>query len=236
MQLFKRTKKDAALVRYEAPTDADPSLPAIAVTGREVVLHRPELVLNLTTGETVAGVDQQLACNYLVAALGLLTQEQHQGATVEFVSNKGRFATAEFTLPSWGVSLEVTQPIGVVDDRVAKIFTVYRKALAEKAKELHKGTQNYGMANGTLMDVLQKWQGLRELDFPVLNDAEFIYCKTAFLNAITLNALVPVPVGDTAQMITPEAKPAMNTCASCGAEQPITDKFCRHCGASLTTA
>jgi len=170
-----------------------------------------------------------------VAALGLLTQEQHQGATVDFVGHKGRFATAKFTLPDWGVSLEVTQPINVVDDKVARIFNTYRKALATKAKELHKGTQSYGEANATLMSALQQWQGLREMDVAVVNDAEFIYVKTALMNAITLNGLVPVPAGDTAQMI-PGKGAQVKVCPQCHKENTISANFCTNCGAALASA
>jgi hypothetical protein len=57
------------------------------------------------------------------------------------------------------------------------------------------------------MNALQKWTGLREGPVPQVNDAEYLYVKTALMKAVTLNALVPVPVaGQAAKMLTPEAK------------------------------
>jgi len=201
--------KPQAMVQYVPPAeDRDPSLPAIAIADREVILYRPELVIDLESGETVPGVDRQLACDYLVATLEMLSQEQHRGASVEFVSAKGRFATARFTLPAWGASLDVVQPVNVVSREIGTVMAIYRRALAGKARELHKGTQNGGAANAHLADALQKWAGLREMPTPQVNDAEYIYVKTALMRAIVLNALVPVPVAGQAQMITPEARAA----------------------------
>ncbi len=205
MGLFDRKPK--ALVKVEQPqAETAIATPAIAIAGREVVLYRPELVIDLESGETVPGVDRQLACDYLVATLEMLSQEQHRGATVEFVSARGRFATARFTLPAWGASLDVVQPVNVVSREIGTVMAIYRRALAAKAKELHKGTQSYGEANAHLSDALQKWAGLREMTVPQVNDAEYIYVKTALMRAIVLNALVPVPVAGQAQMITPEAR------------------------------
>ena len=188
-----------AVVRYAGP-GADQVDGPIMVRGREVVLHRPELIID-KDGSTLPGVDRQLACNYLVANLSLMLNERAAGASVEFVGAVGRFATARYTLPSWGVSLDVCQPVNLVTNDVARVFTDYHQGLAGKVREMRKGTQRFDAANTRITAALARWQRLRDADKAHVNDPEWLYVKTALVNALVLNALVPVPIDEGAALL-----------------------------------
>lgn len=190
-----------AVVRYVPPAEAGGKADGpIQVRGREVVLFRPELVID-ENGNTLPGVDRQLACNYLVGNLSLMLRERAAGASVDFVGAVGRFATARYTLPSWGVSLDVCQPVNLVTGDVSRTFDDYHAGLARKVREMRKGVQQFGEANAQIERALMRWQRLRNADQAHVNDPEWLYVKTALVNALVLNALVPVPTGEGASLI-----------------------------------
>jgi len=162
---------------------------------REVAMFRPPIVLG-PTGETLPGIDKQLVANYMVATTGMLAEVDLGPVQVNWQSRVGRFATASINMESWGQSLTVLMPVHVISHSLEQIMRMYQNAICLKAKQIHRGHQDYREANQVLHRASRQLEKLRDADAPHFTDAEYLFVATAIAGAQVMNALVPILVGN----------------------------------------
>ena len=85
----------------------------------------------------------------------------------------------------------------------------YQEAVSEKARQIHKGHQDYSRPNAILRRAAKQLERLRDEPAPHFTDAEYLFVAGNLAQAQVMNALVPLPVGDGEQVIgqTSKVKP-----------------------------
>ena len=161
---------------------------------REVAMFRPPVVLG-PNGESLPGVDRQLVATYLVSTTGMLAETDLGPVRVDWRDRVGRFVTATMTMETWGQSLTVMMPVHVVSAEIERIMTMYQSALCLKAREIHRGHQDYTQPNRILRRAAKKLERLRDAPHPHFTDAEYLFVAGNIAQAQVLNTLVPLPVG-----------------------------------------
>lgn len=191
-------KKDRrAITIYNREGHDDGIAGDVLVNGkrREVAMFRPPVVLG-PDGESLPGVDRQLVATYLVATTGMLAEVDLGPVRVDWKDRVGRFATATLNLETWGQSLTVMMPVHVISQQLEGIMAMYQEAVSEKARQIHKGHQDYSRPNQMLRRAAQRLEKLRDEPQPHFTDAEYLFVAGSLAHAQVMNALVPLPVGD----------------------------------------
>ena len=167
---------------------------------REVALFRPPVVLG-PDGETLPGVNRQLVANYLVGTTGMLAEVDLGPVRVDWRDRVGRFATASLTMETWGQSLTVMLPVHVISSELEGIMQMYQSAVCLKAREIHRGHQDYSKPNQLLRRAARKLERLRDSRHPHFTDAEYLFVAGDIASAQVMNALVPLPVSGGEQIV-----------------------------------
>jgi hypothetical protein len=162
---------------------------------REVELFRPPVVLG-PGGESLPGVDRQLVADYLVSTTGMLAEVDLGPVRVHWKARVGRFATATMSMETWGQSLTVMMPVHVISTELETIMAMYQEAVCLKAKEIHRGHQDYSKPNQVLRRAAKQLEKLRDAKHPHFTDAEYLFVAANLGAAQVMNALVHLPVGD----------------------------------------
>jgi len=205
-----RRKQNTAVTIYDREGLADGVNGDLYVNGkrREVAMYRPPVVLG-QDGESLPGVDRQLVATYLVATTGMLADVDLGPVRVDWKGRVGRFATASLNMETWGQSVTVMMPVHVVSTQIEGIMAQYQEAVSEKARQIHKGHQDYSRPNAILRRAAKQLERLRDEPAPHLTDPEYLFVAANLAQAQVMNALVPLPVGDGEQVIgqTSKVKP-----------------------------
>lgn len=190
-------EKTKAVTVYEVQDHRGTYKADVMVNGRnrEVVLFRPPVILG-EDGRTLPGVDRGLVARWLVATTGMLAQMDLGVVRVEWQERVGRFASATILMETWGQSLTVLMPVHVISGELEKIMDMYRSALCLKARQIHRGHQNYEEANRILRRAAERLMKLRDAQYPHFTDPELLYVSSRISEAQVMNALVPLPSGD----------------------------------------
>lgn len=159
---------------------------------RQIVMYRPPVVLG-EDGETLPGVDRQVVANYLVATTGMLSNVDLGPVRVDWKGRSGRFAAAELHMETWGQSLTVVLPVHVISQELNGVMEMYQRAVCLKAREIHRGHQDYSEPNNLLQKAFGKLERLRDADAPHFTDGEFLFLAGQLGSAMVMNALVPLP-------------------------------------------
>jgi len=202
-----KKERGTAVTVYNLEDRAQPGDGDVMVNGkrREVALFRPPVVLG-QDGGTLPGVDRQLVATYLVATTGMLAEVDLGPVRVDWRGRVGRFATASINMESWGQSLTVLMPVHVISHELETIMEMYRNALCLKARQIHRGHQDYRQANQVLRRAAKQLEKLRDADAPHFTDAEYLFVAANIAQGQVMNALVPLPVGDGEPIIGESAK------------------------------
>ena len=167
---------------------------------REVALFRPPVVLG-ENGETLPGVNRQLVAAYLVGTTGMLAEVDLGPVRVDWRARVGRFATATMHMETWGQSLTVMMPVHVISRELETVMQMYQEAVTLKAREIHRGHQDYSKANQVLRRAARQLEKLRDAPRPHFTDAEYLFVAGNLAQAQVMNALVPLPVSGGEQVI-----------------------------------
>lgn len=202
MSFLAKLFKGKEVVVHDLEGRRVPGDPDVVVNGhkREVALFRPPVVLG-ADGESLPGVDRQLVANYLVATTGMLAEIDLGPVRVDWKHRVGRFATASVNMEAWGQSLTVLMPVHVISTQLEGILKMYREATCLKAREIHRGHQDYTRPNQILRRAAKQLERLRDARAPHFTDAEYLFMAGNIAQAQVMNALVPLPDGQGEQVI-----------------------------------
>ncbi|MFH1486656.1 MAG: hypothetical protein ABIH46_11340, partial [Chloroflexota bacterium] len=106
----------------------------------------------------------------------------------------------------WGQSVTVMMPVHVISAELETIMQMYQEAVTLKAREIHRGHQDYSKPNQVLRRAARQLEKLRDASRPHFTDAEYLFVAGNLGQAQVMNALVPLPVGDGEQVIGQTAK------------------------------
>lgn len=166
----------------------------------QVALFRPPVMLG-SDGQSLPGVDRQLVANYLVATTGMLAEVDLGPVRVDWQVRVGRFATASVNMESWGQSLTVLMPVHVISTELETIMQMYQNAVCLKARQIHRGHQDYREVNQVLRRAAKQLEKLRDAAAPHFTDAEYLFVAASIGQAQIMNALVPLPTSGGEQII-----------------------------------
>jgi len=206
--LFRRGRKrqQTQVIVYDLPNEDQPPA-AAAIKGNQVAIWRPPVLLD-SQGRTRPGVSKDLVARYLVNTTAALAEADLGPVTVEWRAQEGRFVETAFQIHAWGQEVEIVHPIASVSQKLANAWDVYKSGVALKVRELHKGHQRFGEANGLIRRASRTLERLRDDDVPHFSDAEYLFLQTAFQRAQVMSALIPVSevepqevVGTTAEVM-----------------------------------
>jgi hypothetical protein len=186
----KKDKDETREIMFFDLADGDKMTSAGAVNGREVAIFRPPVMLS-PDGKTMPGVSKDLVARYLVATTAALADADLGAVTVEWRAQEGRFCETAFHIPTWGQTIEVIHPIAPVSQPLANAWEVYKAGIALKARELHKGHQQFGNANALITRAMRDVDKLRDDDVPHYSDSEYLFLQTSFQKALVMSALLP---------------------------------------------
>lgn len=194
LKLFRRGNDSTAVTVYDREGHDDGIPGDLFVNGkrRQIVMYRPPVVLG-EDGETLPGVDRQVVANYLVATTGMLSNVDLGPVRVDWKGRSGRFAAAELHMETWGQSLTVVMPVHVISQELNSVMEMYQRAVCLKAREIHRGHQDYGEPNSLLQKAYGKLERLRDATAPHFTDGEFLFLAGQLGSAMVMNALVPLP-------------------------------------------
>lgn len=200
--LSKLFKQEDRVVVYNLDGQKNSIEADMVVNGRrrEVALYRPPVVLG-PEGESRPGVNRLLVAEFLVATTGMLAEVDLGPVRVDWQDRVGRFATASISMESWGQSLTVLMPVQVISHDLEQIMQMYQNAICLKARQIHRGHQDYSEVNQVLRRAAKQLEKLRDAPAPHFMDAEYLFVGGCIARAQVMNALVPLPVGDGEKVI-----------------------------------
>ena len=184
-------KEQHSVVLYDLPGNQGAEMiSGAAIKGNQVSIFRPPVLLS-PDGKTMPGVSRELVARYLVSMTSALADSQLGPVTVEWVIQEGRFCKTAFHIPTWGTTINMVHPIAPISQALANVWEVYRGGMALKARELHKGHQQFADANATIEHSIQMIERLRDDSRPHFTDAEYLFLQAEFAEAKVLSALLP---------------------------------------------
>ncbi len=192
-----RKKRDTNVTIYDG---REAHQEAGLVAGRNVTLYRPPVQLD-ANGHSMPGVNKDLIGRYLVSTISMLAETNVGQVTVDWRAQQGRFVLTRFTIHAWDQFIDVLHPVAVVSQEVANIMDVYRAGISFKARELHKGHQEFTQANRLLRRAYAGMVRLHDDDITHVNDAEYLFILASLQEALVLSALVPVAPGEPEQVV-----------------------------------
>lgn len=187
------------IIPHATPPTNDPDAGAAIVTQR-VAIFRPPIILD-EGGQPPIGMTKQLIAQYLVATTSAMADQDLGPVTVHWGTNVGRFVTTGFTVHAWGYKIDLVHPIGIVSQKLAEAWELYKDGIALKIQQMHRGHQTYDQANGKIRRAIQMLELLRDAQPPHMNPAEFLFLHACMNSALVLSALVPVEPTEAEQIL-----------------------------------
>jgi hypothetical protein len=223
--------KPQAMVSYEEPSGQANQAPA-TITGITVFV-RPDLLLQ--GGKLLPGVPIEVASSMLAAQLRRLIQADNVPVDVRPLEYMGRFARIEYTIPDWEAPVVNCLLAGTADKSVYAAWMQYQDGWTQKVSQLHRRTQDVSLANKLLEKAEDMWKELRDSPRRVVGEGEYAFMLGSIDQALTMQELVPTPRQGRQVFVDKAADPGL-PCPKCQSEQPVINKFCTACGASLPAA